>query len=91
MFTQEYFYLRGILSDINEQDTSSLYCKHKHMMKSGVPPDKVRDAHGGPLPCDGWGRGPALSPPRHTRGAWPPASQAEAIPKGYHSLVPDLI
>ena len=31
-----------ILNDINEQDTSFLDCKHKHMMKSGAPPDKVR-------------------------------------------------
>ena len=29
-------------SDINEQDTSFLDCKHKHMLKSGGPPDKVR-------------------------------------------------
>ena len=27
-------------NDINEQDTSFLDCKHKHMMKSGAPPDK---------------------------------------------------
>ena len=25
---------------INEQDTSFLDCKHKHIMKSGAPPDK---------------------------------------------------
>ena len=25
---------------INEQDTS-FYCEHKHMMKSGVQPDKI--------------------------------------------------
>ena len=24
----------------NEQDTSFLDCKHKHMMKGGAPPDK---------------------------------------------------
>ena len=24
----------------NEQDTYFLDCKHKHMMKSGAPPDK---------------------------------------------------
>ena len=29
-----------ILNDINEQDTPFLDCKHKHMMKSGAPPDK---------------------------------------------------
>ena len=29
-----------MLYDINEQDTSFVYCKHKHMMKSGAPPDK---------------------------------------------------
>ena len=37
---QESFYLQGILNDINEQDTSFLYCKHKHMMKCGAPPDQ---------------------------------------------------
>ena len=37
-FAQESFYLQGILDDINEQDTSFLDCKHKHMMKSGAPP-----------------------------------------------------
>ena len=40
IFTQESFCLQGILDDINEQDTSFLDCKHKHMMKSGAPPDK---------------------------------------------------
>ena len=39
--TQESIFLQGILNDINEQDTSFLDCKHKHMMKSGAPPDKV--------------------------------------------------
>ena len=39
-FAQESFYLQGILDDINEQDTSFLDCKHKHMMKSGAPHDK---------------------------------------------------
>ena len=39
-FAQESFYIQGILDDINEQDTSFLDCKHKHMMKSGAPPDK---------------------------------------------------
>ena len=39
---QESFYLQSILNDINEQDTSFLDCKHKHMMKSGAPPDKFR-------------------------------------------------
>ena len=37
---QESFYLQGILDDINEQDTSFLDWKHKHMMKCGAPPDK---------------------------------------------------
>ena len=32
-FAQENFYLQGILDDINEQHTSFLDCKHKHMMK----------------------------------------------------------
>ena len=42
IFAQESFYLEGILNDINEQDTSFLDCKHKHMMKCGAPPDKFR-------------------------------------------------
>ena len=40
IFTQESFYLLGILNNINEQETSFLDCKHKHMIKSGAPPDK---------------------------------------------------
>ena len=40
IFAQESFYLQGILNDINEQDISFLDCRHKHMMKSGAPPDK---------------------------------------------------
>ena len=40
IFAQESFYLQGILDDTNEQDTSFVDCKHKHMMKSGAPPDK---------------------------------------------------
>ena len=40
IFAQESFYLQGILDDINEQDTSFLDCKHKHMVKSGAPSDK---------------------------------------------------
>ena len=39
IFAQESFYLQGILDDINEQDTYFLDCKHKHMMKSGAPPE----------------------------------------------------
>ena len=37
IFAQESFYLHvhGILYDKNQQDTSFLDCKHKHMMKSG--------------------------------------------------------
>ena len=42
IFTQETFYLQFILNNINEQDTSYLDCKHKHMMKSGAPSDKVK-------------------------------------------------
>ena len=42
IFTQESFNVQGTINDINEQDTSFLDCKHKHMMKSGAPPDKVR-------------------------------------------------
>ena len=34
IFAQENFYLQGILDEINEQDTSFLDCKHKHMMKT---------------------------------------------------------
>ena len=41
IFTQECFHLQGILNDINEQDTSFLECKHRHLMKSGAPPDKL--------------------------------------------------
>ena len=37
---QDSFYLQGVLNDINEQDTSFLDCKHKHMMKCGAPHDK---------------------------------------------------
>ena len=40
IFAQESFYLQSILNDINKQDTSFLDCKHKHMMKCGVPLDK---------------------------------------------------
>ena len=39
-FAQESFYLQAILDDTNEQDTSFLDCKLKHMMKSGAPSDK---------------------------------------------------
>ena len=35
------FYLQDVLNFTNEQDRSFLDCKHKHMMKSGAPPDKV--------------------------------------------------
>ena len=41
-FSTRSFYLQGVLDDINEQDTSFLDCKHKHMMKSGAPPDKFK-------------------------------------------------
>ena len=34
--------LQDTVNHINEQDTSFLYCKHKHMMKCGAPPDKVK-------------------------------------------------
>ena len=40
IFTQESFNLQCMLNDINEQDTSFLDCKHKHMMKSRAPSDK---------------------------------------------------
>ena len=42
IFTQESFYIQGILNNINEQDTSFLDCKHKHMMKRGSSLHKVR-------------------------------------------------
>ena len=45
ILTQECFYLRGIFNDINEEETSFLDCNHKHMMKSGAPPDKVGALH----------------------------------------------
>ena len=45
IFTQESFYVQGILKDTNEQDTSFLDCKHKHIMKSGAPPDKIGVLH----------------------------------------------
>ena len=38
IFAQESLYLQGIFDDINEQNTSFVGCKHKHMMKSGAPP-----------------------------------------------------
>ena len=40
-FCTRKFLSTRLLNDIlNEQDTSFLDCKHKHMMKSGAPPDK---------------------------------------------------
>ena len=39
IFTQESSYVQGILHNIDEQDISLLDSKHKHMMKSGAPPD----------------------------------------------------
>ena len=41
LIAQESFYLHGILDDINELDTSFLDYKHKHMVKSGAPPDDL--------------------------------------------------
>ena len=40
IFLHKVFYLQGIFNDI-EQDTSFFDCKHKHMMKSRAPHDKV--------------------------------------------------
>ena len=34
-----------ILININEQDTSFLNCKHKHMIQCGAVPDKVGVLH----------------------------------------------
>ena len=45
IFTQGSFYLQSVPYDFNEQDTSFLDCKHKHMMKSGALPDKVSVLH----------------------------------------------
>ena len=39
-FVQESSYIQGILSYINEKDTSFLDYKHKHMLENGAPPDK---------------------------------------------------
>ena len=39
-------YLQGLLNNINEQDTLFLDCKHKLMMKSGAPTDKVSSPKG---------------------------------------------
>ena len=44
-FAQESFYVQGILDDTNEQDTSFLDCRLKHMMKSGAPSDKFGVLH----------------------------------------------
>ena len=44
-YTPEIFYLQGLFNDVTEQDTSFLDCKHKHMMKSGTPSDKVVVLH----------------------------------------------
>ena len=32
--------IQGIINNINERDSSSLDCKHKHMLENGAPPDK---------------------------------------------------
>ena len=40
ILAEEIFYLQGKLNDINEQDTSFLDCKHKHMSINGAPPDR---------------------------------------------------
>ena len=34
------FHFQGIFSYINERDTSTHDCKHKHMLENGAPPDK---------------------------------------------------
>ena len=39
-FVQDCYYFQGIFSYINQRDTSSLDCKHKHMLENGAPPDK---------------------------------------------------
>ena len=40
LFWVKFGHAFAYFDDINEQDTSFLDCKHKHMMKSGAPPDK---------------------------------------------------
>ena len=42
MLLHKTFYFQGIFSytDINERNTSSPDCKHKHMLEKGAPPDK---------------------------------------------------
>ena len=45
IFAQESFYLQGILKDINEEETSFLDCKHKHMINNGASPDKFGVLH----------------------------------------------
>ena len=56
----KYFYTRkfqstsDILNDIIEQGTSFLDCKHKHMMKSGLPPVKVRVLYRLPIEFHGF-------------------------------------
>ena len=42
IFTQESFIYKVCSTIYHEQDTSFHDCKHKHMMKSGAPPDKFR-------------------------------------------------
>ena len=75
IFAQDSFYLQGILDDIDEQDTSFIDCKHKHMMKSGAPPDKFgvlyRMVSWLPIEFHGF--------------------TSRINSKGYHSLVPGLI
>ena len=46
VFTQENF-MQSILNDIffNEQNTSFLNCKQKHVMKHGAPLDEFRVLH----------------------------------------------
>ena len=39
-FAQDCFCFQGIFIYINERDTSTSDCKHKHMLENGAPPDK---------------------------------------------------
>ena len=41
IFAQGSFYLQGILDDINDQDTSFLDYKHKHMMNHSLVPGLI--------------------------------------------------
>ena len=45
LYTSFCLQVKGILNDINKQDTFFLDCKHYHIMKRGAPPDKLGVLH----------------------------------------------